>query len=228
MIDSPELLDGREIAVMLRELRQVNRWLGGTAACLRAVRAVVETRLRQGQGRKRVRIVDFGSGSADIPVALVKWARGKGYPIQVTAIDSNFLVCKTAVDQTSRFPEISIIHGDVRNPPVKQGAYDLALCSAFLHHFADEQIRGIVTNLRANAREAVVISDLQRHVLAYLGIRLLTSLFSRSRAVRRDGPLSVRKGFRRAELLTILNQAGITAVAVKWRWAFRYVVVIQA
>lgn len=228
MIDFPERLDQKEMVTMLGELRRINLWLGGTTACVRALRPLIkEIADREGKTRP-IRIVDWGSGSADIPTALVEWARGEGYALHVTAIDSNFLACKVARKQTSQFSEITVTQGDVRNLPVRRSGCDLALCSAFLHHFSDEQIVGIVTHLRATAREAVVISDLQRHVLAYWGIRFLTLLFSRSRAVRSDGPLSVLKGFWRREVLALLNQAGVSDAALKWRWAFRYVTVIRA
>jgi hypothetical protein len=59
-----------------------------------------------------------------------------------------------------------------------------------------------------------------------LGIRLLTGLLSRSRVIRHDGPLSVLKGFRRKELLSILERVGIRGARLKWRWAFRWVLVI--
>jgi len=98
----------------------------------------------------------------------------------------------------------------------------------FLHHFTDSKIATLLRSLLPKTRKGVVISDLHRHPLAYWGIRLLTFLFSRSKAVRNDGPLSVLKGFRRPEVGAILDAAGVGRARVKWRWAFRYVVFISA
>ncbi len=98
----------------------------------------------------------------------------------------------------------------------------------FLHHFTDSKIAALLRTLLLKTRKGVVISDLHRHPLAYWGICLLTSLFSRSKAVRNDGPLSVLKGFRRPEVEAILDAAGVGRARVKWRWAFRYVVFISA
>ena len=228
MIDFPQRLQRREITTMLRELRLVNRWLGGRRACLRALKPLVERVGSRGRTGRVVRLVDFGTGSADIPAALVGWARRRGYEIQVTAVDSNFSVCQTARERTSALSEVSVVQGDVLCPPFRRGACDVIFCSAFLHHFSDEQAARILAQFRGAAREAVLVSDLHRHPLAYVGIRLLTALLSRCAAVRHDGPLSVRKGFRRGEILTLLRKAGIDRATVKWRWAFRYLVVIPA
>ncbi len=226
MIDSSESLPHREVVTMLRELCLVNRWLGGTEACLGALGPLVERIVSREGKRRTIRIVDLGSGCADIPAALVCWARGKGYPIHVTAVDSNAAVCQVAQERTSALSEISVVQGDVLHPPLRRGVCDLVFCSALLHHFSDEQVAGILTGFRTTAGEAVVVSDLHRHPLAYIGIRLLTALLSRSAAVRHDGPLSVLKGFRRGDLLAILKKAAIARATVQWRWAFRYLIVI--
>ena len=109
---------------------------------------------------------------------------------------------------------------------MKSGHCDLILCSAFLHHFTDQEIVQILRVLSPAVRKALVVSDLHRHPMAYLGIRCLTTLFSRSAAIRNDGPLSVLKGFRRQELEWILLRAEMSPASLKWRWAFRHVLVV--
>ncbi|MFQ5930588.1 MAG: methyltransferase domain-containing protein [Acidobacteriota bacterium] len=228
IIDDPNRLSHAEWMVTLRELRMVNRWLGGTSAILGALKPLVQEIAQREEGKKAVEVVDFGSGSADIAAALVRWARRKGYPIRVLAVDFNSLVCEIAQQQSRRFPEITILQGDVRKPPLREVGCDLVLCSAFLHHFTNQEISKILGDLRLRTRVGILISDLHRHPLAYFGIRLFLALFSRSEAVRRDGPLSVLKGFGRHDIRTILDSAAIAQSKVKWCWAFRYVVFIPA
>ena len=88
--------------------------------------------------------------------------------------------------------------------------------------------RSLIANMVHGRQASIVISDLHRHWLAYWSIRLLTALFSRSAAVGHDGPLSVRKGFRKSDLEDILAAANIRQAWIRWRWAFRWVVVIEA
>jgi hypothetical protein len=45
--------------------------------------------------------------------------------------------------------------------------------------------------------------------------------------VKFDAPLSVLRGFSRHELVSILSQAGITHYKLRWRWAFRWQLVID-
>jgi len=228
IIDAPQLLNSSKWRVILRELRIVNRWLGGSRAVLQEIKPLIEEIAGEKSDQLPVGIVDLGCGSGDIPTALVTWARKEGYSLRVLAVDVDPTVCKFAYRQTFDFPEISILQGDVNRPPLRERGCDLILCSAFLHHFTDSEIAALLRALLPKTRKGVVISDLHRHPLAYWGIRLLTALFSRSRAVRNDGPLSVLKGFRRPEVRAILEAAGVGRAKVKWRWAFRYVVFVSA
>ncbi len=225
IIDRPERLTKSHWVRILRELRSVNRWLGGERAALRELQLLV-AEIAERDGHRPVRVVDFGCGSVDLGAALVSWARRKGYRIHVTGVDWNPLVCEIAQQHTARFPEIAIVRGDVRSPPLMPGNCDLILCSAFLHHFSNQEIVQILRVLAPAARQALVVSDLHRHPVAYLGIRCLTTLFSRSAAIRNDGPLSVLRGFRRRELEWILRRAKMAPASLKWRWAFRYVLVV--
>ena len=228
ILDAPHLLSSSELRVIFRELRIVNRWLGGSRAALQEIKPLIQEIAGEKTDKRPVEIVDLGSGSGDIPVALVTWARRAGYSLRVLAVDVDPTVCKIARRQTLHFPEITVLQGDVSRPPLREKGCDLILCSAFLHHFTDSKIATLLRSLLLTARKGVVISDLHRHPLAYWGIRLFTILFSRSKAVRNDGPLSVLKGFRRPEVEAILDTAGVPRARVKWRWAFRYVVFISA
>ena len=213
---------------MLDELSLVNRWLGGVTACQTGLSRLLERSPRR-ESDKPLRLVDFGCGSADISAALVRWARSRGRSFRVVAADLNLAVCRHASRSVRRHStEIQVVQADVHHPPLRAGSCDIILFSAFLHHFSNRQIAEIISDLVQRRRVSIVISDLHRHWFAYWSIRLLAALFSRSPAVRHDGPLSVRKGFRKSDLLDILAAAGISQAWIRWKWAFRWVVVIEA
>ena len=69
-------------------------------------------------------------------------------------------------------------------------------------------------------RRGLVVNDLHRHPLSLPAVDWGTRLLSRSSMVRHDGPLCVRRGFRREELGDL---AGFTWHLVDRRWAFRFV-----
>ena len=222
LIDDPGNITAPEMEQVLEELELVNRWLGGTSSSLKAF-----TLARQWSGRVPIRITDIGTGSADIPRALAGWCRRRNLPVQIVAIDSSPSVCLLAHHHVRDSSEICVVQGDVFHLPLSRKSTDLIFCSAFLHHFSGRQLTEIVSQLRECATTAIVINDLQRHRIAYWSIRLLTRLFSLSPAVRHDGPLSVRKGFHRRELVDLLESAGCRNFEIRWRWAFRWVVVIR-
>ena len=223
VIDDPAGLSGEAVEQILRELELVNRWLGGTAATLGALAPFLTAPSRA----RALRIVDIGTGSADIPLALLDWCRRRPRPVRILAIDHNPAVCRLARRHTAGRREIDVVQADLLELPLREKGADFILCSAFLHHFDDRRLQEVLTRLKDCAATAVIWNDLQRHRVAYWSIRILTRLFSRSAAVRHDGPLSVCKGFRRQELVDLLTAAGCRDFEIRWRWAFRWVVVIR-
>jgi len=59
------------------------------------------------------------------------------------------------------------------------------------------------------ARIGVIVDDLLRSRLGYLGARLMRTLLTANRLTRHDGPLSVRRAYRPSELAELLRRAGI-------------------
>lgn len=226
IIDFPDRVSPEEMAATLRELGWVNRWLGGTRAVLKPLRKLLVEIAARNRGRT-IRILDFGAGGADIPVALAGWARRRSIPIRVVAVDFNHEACRLARTATAEWPEIEVVRGDVFAPCFRAGDCDIAMFSAFLHHFSDHEIERVLRQCRETVREAMLINDLQRSRWAYVGIRLLTAALSRSRAVKNDGPLSVLKGFQKDDLRRILKGAGLDGAEIRWRWAFRYSATIR-
>src|ERR1700687_474619 len=83
--DAVELLDGPlddpvALAGNLRDLRRINRWLGGAALSSAAIQALAAH-------RAEMTLLDVGTGGADIPLALLTWARRNGRRMTVVAID---------------------------------------------------------------------------------------------------------------------------------------------
>lgn len=73
----------------------------------------------------------------------------------------------------------------------------------------------------------IVINDLHRHPFAYHSIKILTRLFSKSSMVKYDAPLSVQRAFTKKELVRLMENAGIEHYKIKWKWAFRWQIVIM-
>lgn len=225
-IDFPGRLSSQENARVLRELRLVNRWLGGNRCVLKALAELLDNpQFGAGTRKRSLTLVDIGSGAADLPALILRRASWRGLSLRAVALDFNFASCRFAREENFANSSLYCVQGDACRLPIRPEACDVIFCSAFLHHFGDEEAVSLLREFRLAAGRAVVINDLQRHPVAYWGIRILTRLFSRSEAVKNDGPVSVLKGFRRRELESLLRRAGFEKVSIRWQWAFRYTVI---
>ncbi len=195
----------------MQELNTINSWLGGHALTLKA------TRLLAGEQRAFT-VCEIGSGGGDNLEAIRQWALKTGRSVHCTGIDINPECVAYAQE---RYPDIVFHTGDYRqlqsaSPP------DIIFSSLFCHHFGSEILPEQMAWMADHCRLGFFVNDLHRHPLAYYSIRLITGLFSRSALVKNDAPLSVLRGFRKAEWEKILQQANLPGATVQWEWAFRW------
>jgi hypothetical protein len=100
------------------------------------------------------------------------------------------------------------------------------LATLFLHHFTNNQLINLFIQIKKQAIVGVLVNDIHRHPLAYYSIRWLTTLFSKSKMVKYDAPLSVRRAFKKSEFKMILSKSGIKSYNLQWQWAFRWRLII--
>jgi SAM-dependent methyltransferase len=204
-----ELMDGTgysfdEFIGSLADLRRVNRYLGGRRALAQHLFPMIEA-----LGRRRVSLLDVGTGSADIPAMIVEWARARGIELTFVVLDLNEYAAQAARAQAAGYPEISVVRADALRLPFAEGRFDFVLASLFLHHFETPQAARLIQGFARRARVAVIINDLRRHPIAYYSIKLLTSLFTRNRLVRHDAALSVLRGFTARDVTKLAQAAGV-------------------
>ena len=224
----PELMDDLTLATdalrqNLDELETINTWLGGYRPVLDAL---ARLRPRFPAGRP-LRVADLGSGGGDTLRHVARWARKNVIPLELTGIDANSFMLEYAAAKSRAYPEISYRQFDIFSPEFQAQPYDILTCSLFCHHFTDEELVALLRQWHRQAQVAVVINDLHRHWLAYHSIKWLTRLLGGSYLVRHDAPLSVARAFRRADWVALLARAGITNYELRWRWAFRWQVIVR-
>ena len=212
-------LDRESMAGVLGELEAVNTWLGGYATTLSALPRLLPP------GGGPVRLLDVGAGGGDMARRLVEWGRERGRRVEVVTADLSLAAVEYARDRLAGYPEVSVVQADVFALPFADASFDVALCSLFLHHFDEAGAAAVLRSLHAASRRGVVVNDLHRHPLAYAGIWALTRLLGASPIVRNDGPLSVLRAFGRDDLRALSRATGLP-LEVRWRWAFRYQVII--
>ena len=147
--------------------------------------------------------------------------------MELVGIDINPFMLDYAAAKAQEFPEFSFRQHDIFSPAFQQQPFDVITCSLFCHHFADADLARLLAQCHAQATTAVIINDLHRHPLAYYSIKWLTRLLRGSHLVQNDAPLSVAKSFSRQDWQLLLRQANIEHYTLRWRWAFRWQVVIE-
>lgn len=200
----------------LKELEVINSWLGGNEVTLDALSRIVD-----GTNNQELQIADLGCGRGDMLRHIHRWAVRKRRSVTLTGIDANPYIIEAARrnlgDLTVDLQAINILSKEFKGME-----FDVVIGTLFYHHFSDEELIALFSELRSQCRLGFIINDIHRHPLAYYSIKFLTRIFSKSDMVKYDAPLSVLRAFAKQDLQNILRLAGCNHYTIKWRWAFRW------
>jgi len=204
--DTAELLDGGclslpEVEQNLVDLARLNRLPGGTSASIDGIGRLIG---RRADGR----ILDVGTGRADMPLAFAE----RGW--RTIGLDINPDVLLVARRETAAQPLVDIVAGDGRSLPFDDASFDVAHASLFVHHFEPAEVVVVLRELRRVARRGVVLNDLRRGVVPLLATGVSVAAFGRSRVTWSDGLASARRSYTLGELDELLAEAGLR---IRWR-----------
>jgi ubiquinone/menaquinone biosynthesis C-methylase UbiE len=216
LVDVPEHLDGdlADTATLggnLRDLRRINRLLGGTALSVEAVRRLVAARPAVLDDPGGLRVLDVGTGAADIPMALLR-VKGTWPRATVIAVDSRREVLDAAVRLEPRLatqPGLTLEVADGRALPYPDGAFHVAHASMVLHHLDRLDAVALLRELARVARLGVVVNDLDRNRRSLAGAWLVLHALTRNAWTLHDGVLSARRAWTHAEAVGLLAEAGL-------------------
>ncbi len=218
-MDNPAA-DPEVVLGTLPELAIVNKFLGGYGSILSGIASFTNP-------KQPLHIVDVGCGGGDTLIAIAKWARRYGQPVLLTGLDYHGPTIAFAQRVAQAYPEIKFQQMDIWSTDFAELKADIVVNSLFCHHFAPAQLIPLLQRMARVARKAVVISDLHRHPIAYYSFIAFWHLFLKSPMVRYDGPLSVLRAYTRSEWAAMLRQAGFGKYTLRWKWAFRWQVIIK-
>lgn len=209
--------DPAELAANFRDIQRVNGLLGGTSTILRHL-----PRLLAAVPHDRpVTILDLATGSADIPLAISRWAKQHGRDIAIVASDESEAILALARNGTADHPNIDVRRYDALAVPLPDGQFDIVLCSLSLHHFAPDDAVQVLREMNRLARTGFILNDLRRGWLGYAAAWIASRLTTRNRLTRHDAPLSVLRAYTPAELEALLARAGISDAMISTHLWFR-------
>jgi 2-polyprenyl-3-methyl-5-hydroxy-6-metoxy-1,4-benzoquinol methylase len=214
LLDAPQI-DTAALSLNLRDIRRINALLGWTTFATRFVAAQVRAK-----HLSSFSLLDVASGSADIPLAIARWAQRAGISAQIVASDLNPDIVAIAQKQGTGMPGFRAEVHDALALPYAPGTFDIALCTLALHHFAPEFATNILRQMARVARH-VIVFDVARSWPAYLGAVALTRMARMHPMTRHDAPASVRRAYTAPELRSIAHNAGLRDARVWASFPFR-------
>ena len=197
-------------------LRRANRLLGYNRATLSHLDRFSRSR-RPGEP---IRVIDFATGSADVPRAILRWADRRGFDVRVVGVDLHATTARAALAQAPD-PRLTIVRADVLRLPFADGSFDYATTSLFLHHLNDDDVVRVLATMARVARRGIIAADLLRRRRAYAWIKLLS--LGANPMVRHDGPASVAQAFTPDEILALRDRAGATFADYHEHFGHRFV-----
>jgi ubiquinone/menaquinone biosynthesis C-methylase UbiE len=245
-MDDPAASPG-ELARSLEYIRRVNTLLGYA----RATVGHLERFSRRWKPGETVRILDVATGSADIPRAILRWSRRRGFDARVVAVDLHATTLKLAAAQppTSRTPSpaapgegrgegtISSIRtprSAIRNPTERlQFVQADALHLPFADGSFDYALTAMFLHHLDDDAAAAVLREMDR--VARRGI-VAADLLRHRRAyawvtlftllsgpmVKHDARASVAHAFTKPEVLALRSRAGVGYAKYHRHFAHRF------
>jgi ubiquinone/menaquinone biosynthesis C-methylase UbiE len=189
--------------VCVGNLVRINRIFGGHAV----LRQLLQ---RAGCRNEGFSFLDVGAASGDTAKVVAESYSSA----TVISLDRNAVHLRGA-------PTPKVL-ADAFQLPFASRSFDYVFSSLFLHHFTNQQIIELLRNFARIARKAVLISDLERHVVPYIFFPVTRWIFGWHPIAVYDGKVSIRAALKRSELVSLAKHAGLREIdAAVHRPAFR-------
>jgi len=222
-----ELMDDPNMAIdtlrlVFKDINKSNRFLGGNTITLDNVCKLIKE-----FPKKQYTIVDMGCGDGEMLRELASYFKNMEIEVLLIGLDLNENALVIARELSVDFPEITFSKQDILTLKPLDFNCDILLCTLTMHHFSNEQIPIFLSQFTKLANIGVVINDLQRSALAYYLFKGFSTIFIKTKIAKHDGLISIKSGFRKKDLKTFSKDLSHTAHTINWKWAFRYVWVMQ-
>ena len=212
-VDLPEWLDEprayEDMRAYMKSLRQVNTLTFGSRSTLKWLEQMVSA----GNGRP-LRIVDVGCGCGDMLLRIERWAKRRGFAVELTGIDLSAETVQVAHEFASKGSRVQWIVGDAFS---YTEPFDVAISALLTHHLEEPEIVGFLGWMEATAQRGWHVNDLCRERTPYRLFGIAGRALRWHRQVRHDGPVSFRRSFREADWLRMLASADISSDDVEMR-----------
>jgi len=199
LLDDPSA-NPAAVAESLRNIGRANRWFGGAAA----VRFGLARTLAGVPPGTTLSLLDLGTGLGDLPRVAVRWGAARGINVVPMGVEISRVAATLAAG--AGVPTALACAGA---PPIRDKSVDVVLVSQVAHHLTKASVIHLLQTCDRLARRAAIVADLRRSPIAgpayWCGARLLGF----DPVTVADGMTSIRRGFSRRELSSLMAHAGV-------------------
>jgi ubiquinone/menaquinone biosynthesis C-methylase UbiE len=198
----------QELKHTLRDIRRANIFGLGTWV----VKHHLERLTGDWATGRPLHILDIGTGSADIPEELCRWAEGRGLDLHIVATDISaeiLTVARARIANSGFGDRVMFLACDAVRPPFAPGSFDVVICSLAFHHLSVKQARTAMPEIARTGRRGFIINDVYRSRGAWIMAWVLAHFTTTNRLTRHDGPASISRAFTPRELRRMARDAGL-------------------
>jgi ubiquinone/menaquinone biosynthesis C-methylase UbiE len=214
-----------DVAASMEDVARTNALFGGIHAVIQGV----ERLLRGHSPGATVSVLDVATGTADIPIALIRWGSARGIRFRVTAVDnhSGMLALARRRIETysagrSNFPgltrrlrrDIRLVQADARQLPFPPRTFDIATCALALHHMGFDASIDILRAMDRATRRGFVVTDLRRDKPTFWTVKTGIALVGGHPITRHDSLASVRRSFSWEEWNDLAVRSAVSSVSL--------------
>ena len=165
-----------------------------------------------------VRVLDIATGSGDLPVQILAYAKRAGIEVELAGCD----ISPTAVAiARARSDEVRFFQADIlTQPPTER--WDIVTSSLFMHHLDTPEAEVLLRRMTELATGLILVNDLRRSRMGYILAWVVCRIVSRSPVVHDDGPVSVRGAWSGDEAFLLGRRLKLKSLKVERRWPCRF------
>lgn len=209
---------GLEMKNLLKDLKTVNKWLGGNNITIDGLKKLLRTK----NTSEKITILDIGCGDGELLRQCADFGKQNNLDFELIGIDFNENILQYAEIQSEKYYNLKFKKVDVFSEEILIPNCDIALCTLFLHHFNEDKIEVLLKGLLNKTSIGIIVNDLERSKQAFNLFKIVSHLFLKTKTARHDGLVSVARGFKKEELESISKNTPNQESEIQWRWAYRY------
>jgi SAM-dependent methyltransferase len=198
----------------IRIIDELNRVYHRTGLLDQAAHIVTDAlKAIPGAGRQRLRVLEVGMRDGALLRQVAERSDALDLPVELHGVEFRANLAQLAQARQQRKPGVIEFHvaASPRLSEFPDRSFDLVYSLFSLHHFDPARVRELLMAGHRVTRAASLHMDLDRSIRGAVSVWIVYSLLG-CRQARHDAVLSVRRAYRRDEMLDIVRALGLTGV----------------